>query len=112
MVMNKKPRKIPSKGERRNWTPVNAFVSVKLIDEVVKALKILNGLNIPNGGIYQLNNTITYRDMDRLVKNLEPKIERWEGKTKEGERDVGEGKTGDYCNYGERVIGGKEEDRG
>jgi hypothetical protein len=37
MVMNKKPRKIPSKGERRNWTPVNAFVSVKLTDEVVKA---------------------------------------------------------------------------
>lgn len=45
IVMNKKPRKIPSKGERRNWTPINDFVSVKLTDEVVKvhtrALKVV-----------------------------------------------------------------------
>lgn len=44
------------------------------IDEVVKAMELLDEANIPNGGIYILNNPIAYKDMDSLIKNLNPII--------------------------------------
>jgi nucleoside-diphosphate-sugar epimerase len=44
------------------------------IDEVVKAMEMLNQENIPNGEVYLINNSITYKDMDILVKNLPPII--------------------------------------
>lgn len=46
------------------------------IDEVVKAMIMLDEVDIPKGGVYQLNNAITYKDMDILVKNLQPSITR------------------------------------
>lgn len=44
------------------------------IDEVIKALELLNEENLPNGEIYIVNNTIRYKDMNLLVKNLQPVI--------------------------------------
>lgn len=44
------------------------------IDEVIKALIMLDEESIPKGEVYQLNNTITYLDMDILVKNLQPVV--------------------------------------
>ncbi len=44
------------------------------IDEVIKALIMLNETDLPNGGIYQINNTITYKNMDILVKSLPPAV--------------------------------------
>jgi dihydroflavonol-4-reductase len=44
------------------------------IDEVVMALIMLDEEGLSNGGVYQVNNTITYEDMNILVKNLEPII--------------------------------------
>lgn len=46
------------------------------IDEVINALIMLDKPDLPNGGIYQLSNTITYQDMDILVKNLKPAIDK------------------------------------
>lgn len=46
------------------------------IDEVIKAMELLDEKNIPFGGIYIINNTITYKNMDILVKNLSPIVKR------------------------------------
>lgn len=46
------------------------------IDEVIKALIMLDEIDLPNGGIYQINNPITYKNMDILVKNLSPIVKR------------------------------------
>lgn len=42
------------------------------IDEVVKAMELLDNDRLPNGNIYLINNTITYRAMDAIVKALSP----------------------------------------
>ncbi|MCX6755654.1 MAG: NAD-dependent epimerase/dehydratase family protein [Candidatus Nomurabacteria bacterium] len=44
------------------------------IDEVIKALELLDEENLPNGEIYIVNNTIRYKDMNLIVKNLQPVI--------------------------------------
>ncbi len=44
------------------------------IDEVVKAMIQLSEANIPYGGVYLVNNPITFKDMDILVKNIPPVI--------------------------------------
>ncbi len=44
------------------------------IDEVVKAMIQLSEANIPYGGIYLVNNPITFKDLDILVKSLPPAI--------------------------------------
>jgi len=46
------------------------------IDEVVKAVKLLDETNIPFGGVYIINNTIKYKDMDVLVKGLQPIVKK------------------------------------
>ena len=46
------------------------------IDEVIKAMELLDEINIPFGETYLINNTITYKDMDILVKNLPPVIRK------------------------------------
>ena len=46
------------------------------IDEVVKAMELLSGINIMNGSIYLINNTIPYKNMDILVKNTPPVINK------------------------------------
>ncbi|MDP2788591.1 MAG: NAD-dependent epimerase/dehydratase family protein [bacterium] len=46
------------------------------IDEVIKAMELLDEKNIPFGDIYIINNTITYKNMDMLVKNLSPIVEK------------------------------------
>jgi len=46
------------------------------IDEVIKAMELLDKTEVPFGGIYIINNTIKYKDMDMLVKNLPPIIKK------------------------------------
>lgn len=50
------------------------------IDEVVKALEMLDQTDAQSGGAYILNNTITYKNMDILVKNLPPMIKKSTGR--------------------------------
>lgn len=54
----------------------NGIYNIVHINEVIKALIMLDKPDLPNGGIYQLSNTITYQDMDILVKNLNPAVEK------------------------------------
>jgi nucleoside-diphosphate-sugar epimerase len=44
------------------------------VDEVVKAMIQLSEAKIPYGGIYLVNNPISFRDIDILVKNTPPVI--------------------------------------
>lgn len=46
------------------------------IDEVIKALEILGETEIPYGESYIIGNTITYKNMDRLIKNIPPVINK------------------------------------
>ncbi|MDB5188986.1 MAG: nucleoside-diphosphate-sugar epimerase [Candidatus Nomurabacteria bacterium] len=46
------------------------------IDEVIKALELLDNPRLPSGSIYIVNNPISYANMDVLVKNIPPVITR------------------------------------
>ncbi len=46
--------------------------NIVYIDEVVKALVLLDKSNSSSGEIYIVNNFISYRDMDTLIKNVDP----------------------------------------
>ena len=46
------------------------------IDEVIKAIELLDQENITNGEIYLVNNSITYKNIDILVRNLQPVIKK------------------------------------
>ena len=48
--------------------------NIVYVDEVVKGMLELAEANIPYGGIYLVNNPITFKDMDILVKNIPPVI--------------------------------------
>lgn len=46
------------------------------INEVIKAMELLDEINMSYGNIYLLNNPILYKDMDILVKNTNPVISK------------------------------------
>ncbi|MDP1728621.1 MAG: NAD-dependent epimerase/dehydratase family protein [archaeon] len=44
------------------------------IDEVIKALELLDKENLKNGEIFLINNHIKYKDIDKIIKNIKPII--------------------------------------
>lgn len=44
------------------------------IDEVVMAMELLDEKDVPAGGVHILNNPIAYKELDILIKNLDPVI--------------------------------------
>lgn len=46
------------------------------IDEVVSVLKLLDVVNVPLGETYVISNTIAYKDLDILVKNIPPVVRK------------------------------------
>ncbi len=46
------------------------------VDEVIKALVMLGERDIPYGSTYLLSNHIPYKDMDKIIKSVEPAVEK------------------------------------
>ncbi len=57
----------------------NGRYNIIHIDEMVKALILLDETPVAYGGTYIISNSIQYRDMDILVKNLDPIVKKRTG---------------------------------
>jgi nucleoside-diphosphate-sugar epimerase len=54
----------------------NGIYNIIHIDEAVRALELLDSTDIPNGGVYIINDPISYSDMDIIVKKLPPAVRK------------------------------------